>query len=117
MLFFSTLPQFRDSLDNPLTNGRLAVYNKAGTTLIPIYYDSYKLSIAPNPFPLSDQGKPISNFEIFEDASIISQKYIGYDEYDNPIYEDVDPFAVDYVAPSISGIGDTCKTVGNISEL
>ena len=117
MLFYSTLPQFRDNLDKPLTNGRLAVYNKAGTTLIPIYYDSYKLSIAPNPFPLDDFGKPSSNFEIFEDASIISQKIIGYDELDNPIYDNVDTFAVDYVAPSISGIGETCKTVGNISEL
>ena len=117
MLFFSTLPQFRDEFDKPLTNGRLAVYNKAGTTLIPIYYDSYKLSIAPNPFPLTDHGKPISNFETFEDASIISQKIIGYDELDNPIYYNVDTFKVDYVAPSISGIGNTCKTVGNISEL
>lgn len=117
MLFYSTLPQFRDSLDKPLTNGRLAVYNKAGTTLQTIYYDSYKSSIAPNPFPLDDFGKLTSNFEIFEDASIISQKLIGYDELDNPIYDNVDTFSVDYVAPSISGIGDTCKTVGNISEL
>lgn len=118
MLIYNTLPQYRDNLDEPLTNGRLAVYNSAGTTLIPIYYDQAKLSIAPNPFPLSDQGKPISNFEVFQDCQVVPQKYIGTDEYDNPMYEALDPYRLDYINGNTSGdIANTCKTVSSISEL
>ena len=118
MLIYNTLPQYRDNLDEPLTNGRLAIYNSTGTTLLTIYYDQGKQSIAPNPFPLSDQGKPISNFEVFQDCQVVTQKYIGTDENDNPMYETVDTYRLDYINPDTgSDLANTCKTVGSISEM
>ena len=86
MLIYNTLPQYRDNLDEPLSNGRLAIYNSAGTTLIPIYYDQGKQSIAPNPFPLSDQEKEMLDLY----RGLDEEEFASLTEDEAKIYEDLE---------------------------